>query len=235
MAAGLLVAMPADASIQLDGNQLIGRAIQFSDGGDGVGGADDTFSFTPPGGPHFTIFDVTGGTGAAFGLVGSIFGTFVMDAISPPIPVGPGVVIESSTVTTTGGSLVIPDGGGFNFTADLDITEISTINNFGQIQTTGNANLSNLSYGGANADLAELASHPEGLLQVDFLASAGEMLSSLTDNNRAVESFGVLISSEGEPGGNTGVIPEPASVLVWSVLGLVIGTVVYRRRRMQGR
>jgi hypothetical protein len=67
-----------------------------------------------------------------------------------------------------------------------------------------------------------------------FFNTGGQGLQQLLDNSRAVSSLGTL-GSDGVPNGGTapGSIPEPASMLVWCVLAVIVGAGVNRRFKVR--
>ncbi len=220
-------ASPAVASIEFVLERESGGVLLFP--------GDSTFSF--PEDADFFISSVTGGTGAAVGLPVNVIGTFTIGAITtfsgPPI-------IESAPVTSSAGAAItIDDGAGFTLMGDLDIDSIFTVDDSGTIQTRGIANVTNLTYGGGNADLQQLVNTAakEGVLKSSFFApDSGDpndpiTLSDLANNEYELINYQGRLSSGGEPTGSTDLVPEPASVLVWTVMGLIVGTATFKRRR----
>ena len=109
---------------------------------------DTTFNMSP----STNNFMVTSGTAA--GLLGDSNGTFTIGTITI------NGNTESAPVTGTG-SFVIHDGS-FNLTATLTWVDITQVGTGGNLNISGQANLSNITYGGTNADLVALRNAGSG-------------------------------------------------------------------------
>jgi hypothetical protein len=137
-------------------------------------GATDTFTFTLPASGNFIISSVTDTTDLdTLGLRGTISGTFTIGAISI---VGS---IQSAPVSGTG-TFSIVDENSVPFIADLTWKSIFTMGTIGGFNTSGEANLSNISYAGSNTDLDDFGSIGATVLSFQFLPA--KSLTALTEN-----------------------------------------------------
>lgn len=203
------------AALVLQFQNVSGAAVEFD-------GSTNTFYF-PPGGSStdFRIYNTINGAvgpGSAFGLLGTIEGTYTIGAITN---VAPG--IQSAPVTGTG-TLTIIDAASSVLTATLEWVDIFTNGTNGSINVGGNVNLTGITYSGSNADLLNLANTGAGfgIATASFNFIPGKSLSQLTAD-------GVIISTGYT--GNLTPVPEP----LFSGLLLVggIGALIAFRRRGQ--
>jgi hypothetical protein len=203
--------------------------MQFRD--EGAPPTDGSFEF--PGVEDFIISSVVGGTGSAVGLPVNIIGKFTIDEI---IDLGTG---EISTVTSpsTNPNFKIHDGVSNELTGRLVFNDISTSFFNGTINALFGANLSNIQYSGTNPDLLQLKNTAtnDGAVRVTFdgaLLDADYTLSGLVDNEIDLTDYAGRVRSSGTPSGNTGtgLVPEPASALVWTFFALAVGAVVSFKR-----
>lgn len=94
-------------------------------------------------------------------------------------------------------------------------------------------------FGSEGQDLGVFAGFPSGHSLVSLTESTGENVIGgisiyLPENEMDWEGFALSNVSFGIGEGESPVIPEPATFVVWSVLGsLAVGATVYRRRRTQ--
>jgi len=115
---------------------------------------DTTFQFSPA----VSQFTVTDGT--ASGLLGEITGIYTIGTITT---VGG---VSSAPVTGTG-TFVIHDGA-FNLVGTLTWVNIVQIGSGLTLNVQGSANLTNITYGGSNADLLALAAAGSGSNTLTF-------------------------------------------------------------------
>jgi len=220
------------APIRLDFSSLVGGGITF-----------DPTNVTPPAGGVGSFFFnhgiVSGQTGAAFqitnhtgnstvgtgalALLGDITGTYNVGPISTP-----SANTEEAVVVGVGGSnqFTITDAGGFVFSADVDWIKIRTTGVGGVINADGQVNLTNVSYGGTNADLLQLlaeASPNKGTATISFQLASNASLTTLfeTSTTSTTSSFSGSLSS----------VPGPAGLALLGVGGLTIGFGRLIRRR----
>jgi len=197
---------------------VVGSAIQFN-------GITSSFQFDANGaGNEWTITSETGQpSGSVLGLLGTFTGgpwTY------GPITTTAGGLIQSANIVASAASLSIKDGASQIATADVLWGTVSTFQSFGGLNASLTVNLSNLSYTGANSDLAAFFSNPSGALDVTFNFNPNGTLTQLTTGT------GPYLSSFS---GSLSAVPEPST---WSILslGLAFGTLlVYRRSKSPAR
>ena len=159
-------------------------------------GTGNTFTFndstTANAGFDFQVGVVSGGTGAASGLLGNISGVFTIGAITNVAGV------ESAPVTGAG-TLSINDGAGFLLMANLDWVGIKTDVSSGSLNTSLSVNLSGITYGGDNADLKPFVAG--GLATANSTFIPEKSLTQLTaDGATNITSHSGSVSAVPEPG-----------------------------------
>jgi hypothetical protein len=164
------------------------------------GGIVGCFSFTTGNNIQIT-------SGTALGFNGGITGTFGVGAITPSGSV------ESANVTGTG-LLSIFDGSQ-TLTADLTWIDIATFGTAGNLNTVGSANLSNIVYGGVNADLLALASVGTGINTASFQLTSPTSLTNLFTTSTTVTSTSFS--------GSITAVPVPAAIWLFGsgLLGII--------------
>jgi hypothetical protein len=185
-ALGLALSVSAASAITLNFANVTGSAVTFS--------SSSTFSFSSDGSGHqFDITSVTGGTGSADGLFGSITpgGPFTIGAITT---LGGGA--QSAPVTGSA-TLDINDGAGHDLTGTLTWVSIGTFGSGGTIDLFSNINLSGISYTGSNADLLALALGKQAIDVVTFQFTTATNLSSLTTTGGSTSYSGSITSVPG--------------------------------------
>jgi hypothetical protein len=194
---------PATA-VTIDYSNTSGSSINLDPTDNCGGGTVGCFSFSSG-----NSIAVTSGT--ASGFAGGISGVFGVGAITSA------GTLETAAVNGTG-VLSIFDGG-FTLTADLMWVDIATFGTLGGFNTTGTANLSNIVYGGSNADLVALFNAGSGTNTATFQFTTPM---SLTD----LFTASTMITSTSFSGSITPV-PVPAAVWLFGsgLLGL-IGTAI---------
>lgn len=196
----LFQSLAADAAIELGfaGEEL--SVIKFDPGG--------TFSFTDEVPNNFNDFAIVNstGTGDAVGKFGDLDGIFTIG----PITLNP---VAQTAPVTGNGVLRINDGAGFIFQADVSLLSIVTVSNVGGLNMDGTLNLSGVSYGGSLSDLTAFSNG--GTLQASFVANTGTTLTSLKAIGSRVDDYSGTLRS------NDTVVPEPASIVCWSMLAAV--------------
>jgi hypothetical protein len=205
-----------------------------TDSGGGVG----TFSFTDAtlGSGSGSDFVITTPGDAAL-LFGDLDGTFTIGTITDNgLPPGTTGYTEIAPVTGAG-TFAIHDGGGFDLTATLSFSTISTtfvaVNqgiSFGNASSGGGIALSAISYGGTNPLLQQLAAIGNASMIVSFGFDPAESLRSLTDNSTRAATTSTpytgALSAE-----STADVPAPSSAVVFG-MGLLACAVPILRRRM---
>jgi len=190
-------------TIEFDFANTTGANLSFN-------GTNGTFSFTPDGsGNDFQINSVSGGTGSALNLFGTISGTFTI-----------GTITGDAAPVTGSGVLTISDGTN-NFTADISMASINKPGTIGMINPTEVVNLSNMHYSGTNTDLSTFAGglNPTALLA--FFNS--HTLSQLKSGGGTVNT--------GFSGALTAVVPEPGTMVLALAAAPALGGFWLRRRR----
>lgn len=175
------------------------------------GGGD--FTFSPAGPENFTTGTQIGGAGTAGGLAGDIAGTFAIGAISTSGST------ESASVTGTG-TFSINDGSGHNLTGTLTWVSISQTGTGSTLNDLGVANLSGLTYSGANLDLLALVgAHGTAIDTLDFTFTPAQALTALkaaSSSSPLVTSFSGSLSPSVPDGGTTVALLGGAfSCLAW--------------------
>jgi len=223
----------ADAALRLDFSSVVGGGITFNPTdvtppANGVG----TFSFEHgilPG-QTTSAFQITGHTGnttpgvGAQGLLGDITGTYNVGPITTSGNTQDAVVVAGAGATH---QFTITDAGGFVFTADVAWISIRTTGVGGLINADGQVNLTNITYGGTNADLLQLynESRPNnGVATISFQLASDSSLTTLftTNTTPTTTSFSGSISA----------VPEPSQLALLLTGGLTLGLrrVMHRRK-----
>ncbi|HWB10157.1 MAG TPA: PEP-CTERM sorting domain-containing protein [Pirellulales bacterium] len=195
-------------TLELDFANTTGANLSFN-------GHNGTFSFTPDGSGHeFVINNVSGGTGSALNLFGTISGTFTIGSIST-------VGGLSSAPVSGSGVVTIADGLGNNFTADITMSSINKFGSIGMINPTEVVNLSNLHYTGSNSDLQSLTSGLNPTALLGFFNS--HTLAQLKSGGQTVNT--------GFSGSLSAVVPEPGSMVLALAAAPALGGFWFSRRR----
>jgi hypothetical protein len=158
-----------------------GANIVFSPGG--------AFTFSP----IANNFQVT--SGSANTRLGEVTGNFQIGAISVN-------GLTSSAPVTGSGSFVIHDGSGFNLSASLTWVNISQTGTSNGLNTVGAVNLTNITYGGVNADLVALAANTTAYNVLTFQFVPEKSLSDLKTNGGST-SFSGTVATNVPDGGTT--------------------------------
>ena len=191
-------------TLELDFANTSGASLSFN-------GTNGTFSFTPDTSGHdFQINNVTGGTGSALNLFGTISGTFTI-----------GTITGDSAPVTGSGVFTISDGTN-NFTADITMLAINKPGTIGMINPAEVVNVSNMSYSGSNSDLQALAHggvNPTALLS--FFST--QTLSQLKSGGSTVNT--------GFAGTLTAIVPEPGTMVLALAAAPALGGFWFSRRR----
>lgn len=161
---------------------------------DGCGGPGTIgcFSFTSSG-PSISIT-----SGSALGFTGGISSVYGVGPITTTsTPAGP---VETAAVNGTG-VLSIFDGA-FTLTADLSWVDIASFGTAGNLNTQGTANLTNIIYGGSNADLLALVNAGGGINTLTFQFANPATLTNLftTRTTTTQTSFSGSITPVPVPG-----------------------------------
>jgi hypothetical protein len=201
-----------------------GSTIQFN-------GNQSTFGYSPSAssifggiflGSNWEVGSENGSGTAAIGLLGTFnSGPFTIGTITTVVT-GPNVD-ESAPVTGPGGVLSINDGSGFNLTGNVNWVDIATHNYAGGINSKLVVNVTDLSYGGSNPDLAALSHAGSGQLDLTFQFAPGLSLADLTSGSGPYNtSFS----------GSLTVVPEPTSTACLLLgLGALTVTRIVRQKK----
>jgi hypothetical protein len=201
-----------------------GSTIQFN-------GNQSTFGYSPSAssifggiflGSNWEVGSENGGGTAAIGLLGTFnSGPFTIGTITTVVD-GPNVD-ESAPVTGPGGVLSINDGSGFNLTGNVNWVDVATHNYAGGINSKLVVNVTDLSYGGSNADLAALSHAGSGQLDLTFQFAPGLSLADLTSG---VGPYNTSFS------GSLTVVPEPTSTacLLLGLGALMVARIVRQKK-----
>jgi hypothetical protein len=187
--AGLLLLVSGTAfGSTINFSSVEGAAITFY-------GDTNTFEFLPEAsGEDFQITNVIGAADPdTAGLFGNIEGTFQIGSIKTLLP-----GVQYAPVTDIGGSFSINDENGDVLLADLDWLNIATAGTVGALNFLGTANLTNITYGGSNADLLHLFNNGGGTT-VSFQFSPPLSLTQLTRDG-SVNSTSYSGTTVPEPG-----------------------------------
>jgi hypothetical protein len=193
----------AGVSIEMDFANTPGAHLSFD-------GHNGTFSFTPDTSGHeFQINNVSGGTGSALGLFGTISGTFTI-----------GMIANNEAAVTGSGVLTVLDGP-HNLTANISFLEIEKPNSLGVLNPDEHVNLSNVHYTGTNQDLSDFAGS---------LGPAGMLIFFDSHTLAHLESGGQTIST-GFAGNLDPVVPEPGTMTIFLAAAPLVGGFWFKRRR----
>jgi hypothetical protein len=175
----------------------VGANVEFKGTGTGT-----NFSFNNNGAGNG--FDVTAssGVGDSVGLHGRIGGMYSYTNASI-VTMG---ILQSAPVSTSGGTLTITDASMKSLTGTITGVDISTLGTDGAINVSGSINLTNVSYGGTNADLTELrneANFSGGVVAISFQFAPGRSLTQLaaSGSDRHTSYSGSIVTAAPEPSG----------------------------------
>jgi hypothetical protein len=190
-------------TLEFDFANTTGASLSFN-------GTNGTFSFTPDGSGHdFQINSVTGGTGSALNLFGTISGTFTI-----------GTITGNAAPVTGSGVLTISDGTS-NFTADITMSSINKPGTIGMLNPAEVVNLSNMHYSGTNTDLGTFAGGLSPTALFSFFNS--HSLSQLKSGGSTVNT--------GFSGAMTAIVPEPGTMILALAAAPALGGFWVSRRR----
>jgi VPDSG-CTERM motif len=137
------------------------------------------------------------------GLDGNISGTFYIGAVSSS------GLLQSAPITGTG-TYSISDGSSL-FTATLSWVDVEVFGSSGGLNASGLVNLSNFTYSGSNAALADLADYSDGTVVTSFQFSSLESLSQLaTGGTLESTSYSGSAVVAVPDGGSTAILLGPA-------------------------
>lgn len=172
---------------------------------------DTTFDINPAA-DNFVIIT----PGPSFLLHGDMTGTFTIGVISNPAP-----GVFTAPVTGTG-TFVIHDGAGFDLTATLTWNTIAQVGTGNALNIQGQANLTGISYLGANTDLIAMA-------------NAGTAANVLTFQFVPAVTLQVLRDGPGEHStsfsGTVVSLPDGGSTVM--LLGAALGVIGIARRALK--
>lgn len=172
----------------------------------GVSGSIGCFSFSSG-----NSIQITSGTAGGFN--GGITGAFGVGLINSSGP------LESANVSGTG---VLSIFDGFEtLSADLNWIDIATFGTAGSLNTTGSANLTNISYVGTNGDLLALANAGDGINTASFQFTSPTSLTDLFTTRTSVTSTSFSGS----------ITPVPIPAAIWLFGSGLLGMIGIARRR----
>lgn len=187
--------------------------IGYSDTGNGtmVFNGSGGFGFLP------TSDNLKVTTGTANNDLGEITGSYQIGTITT---IGS---VSSASVTGTG-TFVIHDGTGHDFSATLTWANITQQNTGGNLNITGGANLSNITYTGSNADLLALTGGNNlGINVLAFTFIPAVSLQDLATTPHTALSFSGTVSKA--PDGGTTVALLGSALVGLSVLRRKFGVI----------
>jgi hypothetical protein len=191
---------------ELDFASTPGAHLSFS-------GHNGTFTFTPDSHGHeFQIQNVSGGTGSALGLYGTISGTFTI-----------GNVVNNEAPVTGNGVLTISDGFSHNLTANVTFLAIDKMGSLGELNPNQMVDLTNVHYTGTNQDLLNLVHSQNPDVTLDFFSS--QTLAQLKSGEHAVNT--------GFAGAIDPALPEPGTMTIFLGAMTLIGGFRLASRRRQ--
>lgn len=196
------IAVPASA-VTIDYSNTSGSAIKFNPLNGCGGGVVGCIDFSPD--SPSTSIQIT--SGSASGLFGNIDGVFGVGTITT---VGN---VQTAAVNGTG-TLSIIDGA-YTLTADLVWVDIFSFGVTGGTNVNGSANLTNISYGGSNADLLALLNGGSGIQTMTYQFTSAASLTKLFTTDTSIKSTSFSGSISPVP------VPAAAWLFVSGLLGLV--------------
>ncbi len=193
-----------------------GSSIEFN-------GTNRTFQFPTTSTYDFVITSATSPN--LGGLQGNIGGTFTVGTITFP-----GVGEEQANVTTKDGTFSVYDRASNTLTANLNWENIEVLYGlFGLLNTTGTANLSNVTYSGSNSDLLGIKDGGDQTVVLTFQFSpvtSQSLTELMTPGQVSSTSYSGSLSSSSSP-----PVPEPSSCMLLVTAGLGMLAYASRRRR----
>jgi hypothetical protein len=199
-----------------------GSTINFTGNSSGTGASFTLATNTAPN--DFNISSTFGGTGSANGLLGNITGTFSYTTASISTSGG------TQTAPLTGsGTLTIlnPGAGHTNLTATVTGINIFTMGTTGGTNSGGTINLSGVTGGAGNTDLAAfaaLAASSGGIETLSFQFIPSKSLTQLAAANASNStSFSGTLTAL--------AVPEPATVAMALTALPLLGLGAWARRR----
>lgn len=207
----LTLGVPAAQAITIDLASLPNGDIVF-DPADGSG-SEGSFSFdTDTAGDNFHVTSLGG-------LKGSLTGDFEIGTVTAGSSTSP-LVLDYASVTGTG-DITISDGAGGNLTAKVMFNQIYTLNGTGGIFTSGEGNLTSITYSGSNPTLQTMYNAGSATQTISFNI-LGVTLSDLVDETATVtrsSSWSSTITA----------VPIPAAA--WLFGSALLGITMLGRRK----
>jgi hypothetical protein len=201
-AIALTTTTPANPiQVTLDYSNTVGSYISFD--------GQSHFSFSTP----TNSLQITS-AGSATGLLGDISGVYTIGAIT--------TIGSMSTATVSGdGQFLIHDGAGFDLTGSLVWQDIMQIGTADFLNTSGSLNVTNITYGGTNVALMQMAVMPGTATDVlSFQFASGTKLTNLKNSVLKTSFSGEIAASR---------TPEIADTAV--LAGTAIAFLILLRRR----
>ncbi len=205
----LLLALSYQArAITLNFQGLNGTVIYF--------GTNSTFGFSSTNGYQFSISSVGDGVGDAVGLDGYVSsgGPFTIGTIQ--------VLGSTETAAVTGsGTLHITDALATDLTGSIEWDTITTISGGAVTEITGELNLTGITYGGANSDLAALAAAGSGTDDITLEFNPAMTLTQLASAGGQSAYSGTIFA-----------VPEPGTWMLVA-MGTCLGALLRGRSQIR--
>jgi hypothetical protein len=135
-----------------------------------------------------------------------------------------GTTLEKADVTGTG--MVTISDGALSLTGTLIWKSIETESDlFGQLDIKGLVNVSTITYSGTQSDLKALAAAGSGVLDLTFVITP-------SDSGKDLNYLKTHSDTENYVASLTAVVPEPSSMVILAIGGILTGAYGLRRRKL---
>jgi hypothetical protein len=214
----LCLAPSAQAGLILDIATTPGADVEFTGSGNGAAVKNKN-----DGAGQANVDTSTSGVGDAFGLFGSIGGSYSYTTASITNPF-PGV--QFAPLSTSGGSLTITDASNLLLTGTIAGIDIATVGTGGALNLDGVINLTAVSYSGTNADLVQLRNEAltgGGTVTISFQFASVTNLSQLA-------ALGADSSTSYSGTITTASVPEPSTFALGGIGAIAVMGIHLRKR-----